>query len=49
MRDCKVCGERLDLNEKAKGICNDCELAVSKLIIKKAGKGFYPRKVRLKV
>ncbi len=48
MQVCKICGEKLSSEEKRRGTCKDCETAISNLIIHKAGKGFYPRKVRLK-
>jgi len=48
MQNCKICGEKITHEEKSRGTCSDCETAISKLIVQKAGKGFYPRKVRLK-
>jgi len=46
--ECKICGESIKADEKRRGTCKECETAVAKLIVKKAGNGFYPRKVRLK-
>jgi len=48
MLRCKICGEKITREEKSRGTCSDCEVAISKLIVIKAGKGIYPRKVRLK-
>ncbi|MBU7005433.1 hypothetical protein [Phosphitispora fastidiosa] len=48
MQSCKICGEKISIEEKSRGTCSDCETAIAKLIIKKSGKGIYPRKVSLK-
>lgn len=44
---CKVCGDLMSLKEKEHGICKECDAAISKVIVAKAGKGLYPRKVCL--
>ncbi len=48
MQICKICGEKISREEKSRGTCSDCEMAIAKLIIQKSGKGLYPRKVSLK-
>lgn len=48
MKTCKICGETLTIEDKFRGTCKECEVAVSKLVLLKAGKGIYSRKARLK-
>ncbi len=48
MQTCKVCGEKLALEERFRGTCKDCETAVAKALMRKVGQGFYSRKARLK-
>lgn len=47
MKYCKICGEQLRPQDLLTGTCQDCEEAVTKIVIQKVVKGIYPKRARL--
>jgi len=46
---CKICGETITLEEKRRGTCRDCEIAIAQVVFQKNSKRMFSRKFRIRM
>lgn len=49
MFKCKICGEKITLEEKRRGTCRDCEVAIAQVVYQKNSRRLFSRKLRIRL